>query len=134
MNRGYFFIAFGTQYIEELKMLVNTLRKVGDTLPISVLTSEQDADYCKSLNIFDKIVIYDFNNELSLRTNTSFEKYGAVPKILMLKLTPYEETIFVDSDVLCQYNPEHVWELMREKKSSSMYSGSGIFSRLAFRI
>lgn len=118
MNRGYFFVAFGKQYIEEVKMLVNTLRKVGDTLPISVLTSNEDFDYCKSLNIFDEIIVYDFNNELSLSAKTAFEKYGAIPKILMLKLTPYDESIFVDSDTLCQYNPENVWNLMRQKNQA----------------
>lgn len=124
MKRGYFFVAFGKQYIEELKMLVNTLRNVGDKLPISVLTSYEDNDYCKSLNIFDEIITYDFSNELSTNTNTLFEKYGGVPKILMLKLTPYEETIFTDSDVLCQYNPEHVWDLMREKNQAVCVMGT----------
>ena len=65
MSRGYFFIAFGTDYITEVFNLSKTLNKFGNTYPISILCSETDKEYVESIGIFEKIITYNFDNEFS---------------------------------------------------------------------
>jgi hypothetical protein len=106
------FIGLGDYYIDEVINLLKMIRKVGDTLPISIICLEKDVENLKSKNIFDKIIPINFNDSLFQTALTDFEKFGAIPKILMLNMTPYEETIFTDSDMLCQYNTTHVWDIL----------------------
>ena len=51
---GYFFIAIGKKYIDECYNLSLTIRKYGDTRPISLLINKEDQEYALSKNLFDK--------------------------------------------------------------------------------
>ena len=86
MNRGYLFIGLGDYYIDEVLNLSKMIRKVGDILPISIICLEDDIEKLKSKNIFDKIIPINFNDDLFKTALTDFEKYGAIPKILMLNM------------------------------------------------
>jgi len=123
MSRGYFFIGFGKNYVDEVAALVRTLNKFGNTYPISILCGESDIDYCNSLNLFDNIILYDFQNDLSQYDATHFEKYGGTPKIMMTDYSPYDETIFTDSDMLVQYNPNFLWDYMKSLNQPYIVTG-----------
>jgi hypothetical protein len=112
MNRGYLLLAFGRYYIDEASNLVRTLRKFGDEYPVSVLCNSEDIEYITSIKLFDKIIPFDFNNEFSKMDKTSFEKYGSTPKILMMDYSPYDETIYTDTDMLVQSRTNKVWDKM----------------------
>jgi hypothetical protein len=124
MDRGYLFIGLGESYITEITRLIDTIRKVGDIYPMSIITSVDDVEYCKTLNYFDKIIPIDYTNDLFLNNNNGFEKYGSIPKILMLDMSPYDETIFIDSDVLCQYSTNQVWDSMSSLNQCVTMTGS----------
>lgn len=112
MSRGYLLLCFGKEYVDEACNLVRTLRKFGDAYPVSILCNSEDIEYANSTELFDKLIIFDFNNEFSKMDKTSFEKYGGTPKILMMEYSPYDETIYTDTDMLVQSNTENVWNIM----------------------
>lgn len=116
MNQGYFFIALGERYIKECFLLSQTIRKHGDNRPISLLVHKEDVDYAKKLNIFDQYLIFEPNDDLWNNCTTGFEKYCLYPRVNFDKYLPYEENIIVDSDVLCQFNTQHVWDYMSSRK------------------
>jgi len=123
MNQGYFFIALGKYYIDECVLLVNTIRKNGDIRPVSLLIHAEDEQYAWSKNIFDQMVYFEPNDELWKDCTTGFEKYCLYPRVNFEKYLPYKENIIVDSDVLCQYNPNKIWNYLSDQDKSVVMLG-----------
>lgn len=115
INQGYFLIALGKRYIDECYMLAETIGKHGDKRPVSLLIHPEDEEYARSRYMFDKLVHFKPDDDLWKECNTGFEKFCLYPRINFEKYLPYEENIIVDSDVLCQYNPDHVWDYMSKQ-------------------
>ena len=114
----YFLISLGRNYIDECKLLGNTIRKQGDMKPIYLLIYEKDFEYAKT-NGFDGAVKFDPSDQLWEDSVTSFEKYCLYPRILFDKYIseiPVKEIITVDSDVLCQWSVDKIWEYMRSRQ------------------
>lgn len=116
--KGYFFIALGKYYIDECVLLVNTIRKQHDLLPVSLLIHKEDEEYARERGLFDKFVYFEPNDDLWRDCTTGFEKYCLYPRINFDKYLPYDENIIVDSDVLCQYNPRKVWNFLSARDCS----------------
>jgi len=116
MTQGYFFIALGKRFILESYLLSNTLRVVGDNKPISILIHQEDLEFAKSFNSFDNFVFFEPKGMIWKQCNTSFERNCLYPRLHLLDYLPYDETIITDTDMLCQYNPQHVWSYMGNKK------------------
>jgi len=116
-TEGYFFIGLGEKYIDECYNLSLTIRKQKDERPISLLVHEKDIEYAKNKNIFDKLVIFnpDQNCKIWKICNNYFEKYCLYPRLHLNDYTPYDITITVDSDELCQYSPENIWTYLKTK-------------------
>ncbi|CAB5221574.1 hypothetical protein UFOVP245_192 [uncultured Caudovirales phage] len=110
MSQGYFLIALGENYIDECDFLVDTIRKQGDMRPISLLIHPQDESYARDKGVYDQLIHFTPCDKLWDDSHTSFEKYCLYPRIYMNEYLPYDENITVDSDVLCQYNADNVWE------------------------
>lgn len=109
MTQGYFLIALGEYYIQECAILTQTIRKQGDTRPVSLLVHPQDVEYAKNLNMFDQFVLFQPSDDLWKECQTGFEKFCLYPRLKFNEYLPYDETIIVDSDVLCQYNTDSLW-------------------------
>lgn len=123
MSRGYFFIALGKEYVDEVSNLVRTLRKVGDVYPASILCKKEDIDYINQLELYQHAIPYEFDNEFIKDDKTNFEKYGGTPKIMMTEYTPYDETIYTDADVLVQSNPSELWDYMKSMNEPYIATG-----------
>ena len=117
MTQGYFLIAIGKYYIDECYQLAQTIRKQGDTRPISLLVNPDDIEYARSKDMFDQFVEFAPNDTLWNSCNTSFEKYCLYPRVMLNEYLPYDENITVDSDMICQYSPEKVWSYFASKTS-----------------
>lgn len=115
MSQGYFLIAVGRRYIDECTFLANTIVKQGDKRPISLLIHPEDEEYAKSKNLFDQLIHFHPNDDLWKDCHTNFEKFGVYTKINYEKYLPYDENIILDSDVLCQYNPNKLWNYLSEQ-------------------
>lgn len=116
MTQGYLFIALGKRYIDECYLLSETIGKNGDKRPISLLIHPEDEEYAKSKFMFDKFIFFNPNDSLWKDCNTSFEKYCLYPRLYLNEYVPYDETIIVDSDVLCQYNTESLWQYLSNQQ------------------
>jgi hypothetical protein len=112
LTQGYFLIALGKHYIDECEKLVQTIRKQGDTRPVALLIHPEDESYAAGKNLFSDLVQFTPKDDLWTSSETSFEKYCLYPRINFEKYLPYDENIIVDSDVLCQYNPEALWNYL----------------------
>jgi hypothetical protein len=123
MSQGYFLIALGQYYIDECLLLVNTIRKNGDTRPVSLLIHAQDEEYAQSKNAFDQMVYFEANDPMWRECTTGFEKYCLYPRINFEKYLPYDENIIIDSDVLCQYNPNTLWNYLSNQEKSVVMLG-----------
>ena len=110
-TQGYILLTLGKRYIDESIYLINTIRKQGDLRPISLIIFKEDEEYCKSKNLFDQYIYFDTSedNEIWLECKTTFEKYCLYPRLKLNTYLIYDETIILDTDVLCQSSPEPIW-------------------------
>jgi hypothetical protein len=118
MSQGYLFIALGKRYIDECALLSNTIRKSGDEKPISLLVYEEDVEYAKTFNMFDQFVLFKPSGNIWEESKTGFEKFCLYPRLYFPEYLVYDETIITDSDMICQYNPQHVWDYMSKQELS----------------
>lgn len=117
MTQGYLFTAFGQRYVAECFHLCQTIRKVGDNRPFSILTTAEDESYAKSLGIFDKILLLDTSDPMWDDCTSDFERYCIYPRITLNRYLEYDETINTDTDMLCQYSTDHVWSFCSNRTS-----------------
>lgn len=127
MSKGYMFLAFGKKYCIEAINLSKTIRKTGDNLPISIVCEESDIDLLQQSDLFDNIIVHEFDHELyQIDCNTHFEKFCLIPRLLFNTFLVYDETIIVDTDMLCQYNPSNVWDLVSSIDQAVVMTGQNI--------
>lgn len=113
MVQGYLLLAIGKKYIDECILLVETIRKQKDNRPVSIVINDNDREYAEKCGIFDKIINFViFDQELWNECYTGFEKFCLYPRLFLHKYICYDETIVIDSDVLCQYSPESIWRYL----------------------
>jgi len=112
MSQGYLFITLGKKYIDECNLLAQTIRKNGDNRPISLLIHPQDEYYARSFNVYDQLIHFKPDDTVWNDCSTSFEKYCLYPRLKFNEYLVYDETIITDTDMLCQYNTEHIWMYM----------------------
>ena len=114
---GYFLVALGPQYVEEAARLVRTLRKAKETRPVAVLVKEPDAAYAEQLDVFHRVVTYDsagFSDDgLDALAQTNHEKGNILPRLRAISLSPYEEFMFLDTDVLASAPVDAAWGALR---------------------
>lgn len=111
-SQGYFLIALGKNYIDECVFLCETIRKQNDNRPISLLINKEDEDYAISKKLFDKFVYFEPKGAIWNNCETGFEKYCLYPRLHFDDYLLYDETIIVDSDVLCQSSTENMWKYL----------------------
>ena len=65
MKKGYLLLTFGDYYVKEGINLVQMIRKQGDTLPVSVVCTEEDVPLLQESNLFDKIIIHHLKTNVN---------------------------------------------------------------------
>jgi len=96
MKKGFLTLAFGKAlYIQMAKALAISMRLHGLKSPLAIVTDTSDLEIN---HLFDKVIKY----------NPSYGS-GVSQKIHVDLYTPFEETIFIDSDCLVYKNPELLW-------------------------
>ena len=99
MPKGLFYIATGKTYVEEVIANVLCSQPFLGHLPVSLCT-DQFLDN-KYRDLFDQIICHP---------SPSFSYRD---KVCALHLTPYEETLFLDSDAKLAYSPADLFELLK---------------------
>jgi hypothetical protein len=115
MSQGYLFIALGKRYIDECVLLVNTIRRQGDNRPVSLLIHSDDLIYADKCGIFDKFIHFSPQGDIWKECVTGFEKFCLYPRLHLNDYLVYDETIIVDSDVLCQAPTNNLWKYLSEQ-------------------
>jgi hypothetical protein len=93
MKRGILYIAFGKQFLKEMLISAESVKKHNPNLHITAFVDKQiDSKY------IDECVLIKANH---LR-----------PKIDYIANTPYEETLFLDTDTIIDYNIEDMFHLL----------------------
>ncbi|MCZ4068377.1 hypothetical protein O1W71_11920 [Microbacterium sp. H37-C3] len=96
MKRGYITLAFGSEhYLRIARNLARSLRRSGSTLPLAIITDLDDHD----LTDFDATIPLDGTLGNTLLHKLSLDTYS-----------PFEETIFLDSDCLVARNPDYLFD------------------------
>ena len=109
MTQGYLLIANGEEYAKMLQTyIIPTIRYWDTTRPITVLTTNPE---CFDPGLYSTIV-YDplpiKEKYLHLRPSKYF-LFGTMPKLLIFDLSPYDETMYLDADILCMKDINDLW-------------------------
>ena len=101
MTRGFLTIAYGPlQYVRMAKGLARSMRFHNPAISLAVITDSHDRELGR---LFDHLIALD----------ESFGS-GVSQKLHVDHYTPYDETLFVDSDCLAFADPEPLWESYRQ--------------------
>lgn len=115
-EEGYIFMGFGQKYVDECKMCAQMIEYFDSKRPKAILTRKEDVDYINQLEIFDDIVIIDFEKEERLKNEENKHNlYCVIPRILMPEYIPYNKTLAIDSDIACISNPERIWHCIKNR-------------------
>lgn len=93
MDRGVLYIAFGENFIKELLLSAESVKKHNPDLHITAFIDKQIES-----EFVDEVRIIDVKH---LR-----------PKIDYIDQSPYEETLFLDTDTIIDYNIEDMFDLL----------------------
>lgn len=124
MMQGYILIALGKVYIDEAVLAAKSIRKQGDPRPINILIRSEDEQYAKDKDSFTDITIFEPVSDFYDQCKVGFEKFGTYPKINLIHYSRYDENIFIDTDVLCQYNADSLWEYLRGRDNDVAMMGT----------
>jgi len=98
MSEGYILVAIGEYYERMVQNFVTTLRRHGDEREVFVITDVSDEKLYKDCL-------------------TDFERNGTLPKITLDLNLPFEHNIFLDADMLCIGDTQHVWDIVKSRDS-----------------
>lgn len=116
MNRGYLFYAIGDYWLDEAINLSRSIRKYGnDSYPISLVVNEEGIKKAKKVGLFDKLILLNEEAELFSEVTLNHEKYGVVSSFFMFDIAPYDETMIIDTDVLCTSDTSIAWDKLTSK-------------------
>jgi hypothetical protein len=111
LTDGYITLAFGhPHYLRIAKNLALSLRRSGSAKPIAIVTDLLDRD----LSVFDVVIPLDSSVGGSLLHKLSLDGYS-----------PWDRTIFLDSDCLVVRNPDGLFERFSE-------TSFGVVGEMAF--
>jgi len=108
-SRGFLVFAEGEQYARQAYLLALSL-KFKNNYPVSIVTNEAVKD-----NIFDQVISYDTADTGRYRTSIRSRAY---------ELSPYDETIVLDSDCIVLTCLDYFWNLMHR----DLYYPTSVYS------
>lgn len=104
MSRGYMLVALGNDYVEQACLCAASIKKTQTISNVSIMTNDSVLQKYKGL--FDKVI------EVPQRkSDKSF--YGTEHRWKVFHVTPYEETIVLDTDILFLTNIDYVWQTLK---------------------
>jgi len=103
-NRGFLVFAAGEKYVKQAYLLALSIKK-NSIYPISIVTNDR-----VPYTIFDNIIPHTFNASGRFVTDVRKHAYD---------LTPYSETIVLDTDTIVLQNLDYFWNI---KKNSFYYT------------
>ncbi len=122
-NFGILLAAYGQKYIEESKVLVQSIRKIMPTVGVSLIT---DNNTVVPDAFYDTVTRVDLNALLKEKTDSEISNIladavdhapkmqGFLFKVKALSLSPYDRTLFLDSDTIIGHPINDVFHLLNK--------------------
>lgn len=125
LSESYLLLCFGRTYIIDALDLFDTLRHFNDHRPINIVCLPEDHDFAKKFHQFNNIIIFDPTTDpLYSLCNTKFDKFGLLPKLRIPSFLQTDLTIVLDTDVICAYHTDDLWEYFLNKQQPLVMVGS----------
>lgn len=106
MNKGICIFAQNndkTEYVQQAIDLAQSIKKFNSQERVSIITNDP-----VDINIFDQVI--PISNDLTNKNSWRIENRAKV-----FDLSPYQETIVFDSDVLLTHSTEELWKKLQNK-------------------
>jgi len=97
MERGVLYVATEQELVDEAQIAAESVREVMNQIPIAIATSEQ-----LHPEGFDEVI------------NLTSPAYGFKDKILGMEKTPFEKTLYLDTDTYMNDGVSELFELLEE--------------------
>lgn len=124
-QKSYLLLGFGRSYIEDSKDLIDTLRHFKDDTEVNIVVDSRDYNYACNLKLFNNVIIFNVHEHpFYPRCKTKFEKFCLLPRLELYKFLNTEYTIVLDTDILCAYRTNNVWDYLIQKKQDLIMLGS----------
>jgi hypothetical protein len=102
MDRGYLIVALGEEYIKQANLCASTIKKTQPNInSVSIITD--NPELCSK----------DFDNKFEISEEET--RYAVNIRSKIYELTPYEETVVIDADMLFLTDIEHWWSTFAKR-------------------
>lgn len=98
-EQGVLYMAFGAKALKELQFSLASLRATRSTLPVSVVTNTPEAVGDELRPHLDNVIVWNGQNPFDVEKQKNFQFRAGKVKPFFYKVTPYDETLYVDCDV-----------------------------------
>lgn len=103
MTKGYLVMAQGEQYARQAEALARSIKKTQSCISRLSVITECEVDS----SLFDRVIRIE--DDLAVNSNWKIEN-----RIKFYDLTPYDETVILDSDMLFLSDVSHWWRLFEK--------------------
>ncbi|HND47902.1 MAG TPA: hypothetical protein PLL95_05035 [Anaerolineales bacterium] len=98
-TQGVLYMAFGKKALNEFHFSLASLRATTSTLPVSVVTNTPEEVGDDLRPHVDKVIPWQGQNPFDTEKQKNFQFRAGRVKPFFYKITPYEQTLYVDCDV-----------------------------------
>ena len=124
-QEGYLFLAFGESYIQDACDVIETLRANKDFRSTDIVVLPEHYELAHKKFKFNNIITFDpKQDKLYNNCTTSFEKNCLLPRLRFSQFIKYQYTMVLDTDVLCCYNTDNVWNFFKKQNQGVTMIGS----------
>jgi len=103
MSKGYLVMAQGEKYARQSEHLAHSIRNTQSGVSRLSVITDQDVD----CTLFDKVISID--EDLAANSKWKIEN-----RVKFYNLTPYEETVILDADMLFLSDVSHWWKMFEK--------------------
>lgn len=111
LKEGYLLCVFGDNdiYYRMALRLINNLRLFDNNRTICILT-DNSKRYTFPENILIKLFDFDLHRHNKINIDNSWHKFGLYPKVFQSLYTPFENTMYIDVDMVFKNDFTFVWD------------------------
>lgn len=108
MSKGFLVYAKGKEYVEQAYLLALSIKATGNSYPVSIVTDDKITK--KTAKVFDKIIPVPWNE------NEDTTRYQTLSRWKLYHVSPYTQTIVLDTDILVLQNIDEWWSFLSKYK------------------
>lgn len=107
MSKGYLIVAMGADYVLQACLCATSIKRTQTINNVSIVTSDTIPE--KYINLFDKII------EIPWHDKNARSFYVTEHRWKNFHVTPYDETVVLDTDMLFLDDVSHWWDYFSNK-------------------